>query len=142
MQVDRMKQHVMEREVRQHGFTLIELVIAMVVIGILAAISIPSYAAYVQRSNRVATQAFLADLASRQQQYLLNRREYGSLADLGVTVPGDISKAYTVTMTAELPANAPPRFTATATPVGGQADERCGTLTINSAGQKAPAGCW
>jgi type IV pilus assembly protein PilE len=142
MHFARMDEQVTQQTTRQRGFTLIELVIAMVVIGILAAISIPSYAAYVQRSNRVATQAFLADLASRQQQYLLNRREYGSLTDLGITVPGDISKSYTVTMTAELPANAPPRFTATATPVGGQAAERCGTLTINSAGQKSPAGCW
>ncbi len=132
----------MQQSRRQRGFTLIELVIAMVVIGILAAISIPSYAAYVQRSNRVATQAFLADIASRQQQYLLNRREYGSLTDLGITVPGDISKSYTVTVTTALPANAPPNFTVTATPVGGQGAERCGTLTINSAGQKSPTGCW
>jgi type IV pilus assembly protein PilE len=132
----------MKQQAGQLGFTLIELVIAMVIIGILAAVAIPSYAAYVQRGNRVATQAFLSDVASRQQQYLLNRREYGSLADIGFTVPADIAKAYTVTVTTELPNNAPPRFTATATPVGGQADERCGTLTINSAGQKKPAGCW
>jgi type IV pilus assembly protein PilE len=54
----------MERQRPSHGFTLIELVIAMVVIAVLAAIAIPNYSAYVTRSKRAAAKTVLLDAAS------------------------------------------------------------------------------
>lgn len=125
------------------GFTLIEVIIVTVIIAILASVAIPSYTQYVRRNNRATAQALLADVASRQQQFFLNRRQYGSLADLGVAVPGDVSKHYTVTVVTTLPAGGAPTFTLTAAPQGGQAVDNCGTMTINQLGERTPAqGCW
>jgi prepilin-type N-terminal cleavage/methylation domain-containing protein len=55
------------------GFTLIELLVVMVIAGILAAIAIPNYSEYIVRSNRSAAQSFIANVASRQAQFFLDR---------------------------------------------------------------------
>jgi len=81
------------------GFTLIELIIVTVIVAILASVAIPSYTHYVQRNHRATVQALLADIASRQQQFFLNRRQFGSLSDLGVTVPADVASHYNVITT-------------------------------------------
>ena len=60
------------------GFTLMELVVAMVIIGILAAIAIPQYTEYVNRSRRAEAQAFLLEVAARQQHFLVDRRQYNA----------------------------------------------------------------
>lgn len=125
-----------------HGFTLIELMIAVAVVGILAAIAIPSYTRYIARSNRSAAQAYLVDIAQREQQYLLDSRIYGSKADLKVTDPSNVAGLYNVTI--DLPATLPPTFTITAKPVAGAAQASAGEpdLSIDSAGVKLPAGKW
>jgi len=123
------------------GFTLIELMIAVVVVGILAVVSLPSYADFVKRGARADAQAFLMEVALRQQQRLVDRRAYaGSLVDLGVATPQSIAGKYAVSMTA--PAAVPPTFTITAAPQGAQALEGCGTLSLTSSGQRLPAHCW
>ncbi len=128
----------------QAGFTLIELIVVVTIVGILASIAIPSYTEYVRRNNRASAQALLSQLASRQQQYLLNQRQYGTLAQLGGVVQEGGAQHYTITVATAQPANAAPTFTLTATPTGGQAADRCGTLTLNQAGEKTAAstGCW
>jgi type IV pilus assembly protein PilE len=70
-----------------HGFTLLELMIVVAIVGILASIAYPSYMDHVRKGNRAKAQAFLMDVAQRQQNYLLVNRQYAAtLADLGVTV--------------------------------------------------------
>lgn len=123
------------------GFTLIELMIAVVVVAILAVISLPSYAEFVKRGTRADAQAFLMEIALRQQQRLVERREYAAtIADLGLALPKSLTGKYTVSMSA--PAAVPPAFTISAAPQGAQVTEGCGTLTLDSAGQRSPAGCW
>lgn len=123
------------------GFTLIESIIAVVVVVILAVISLPSYSDYVRRGVRAEAQAFLTEVATRQQQRLVDRREYAAtIADLGVAPPKSLAGKYTVSMSA--PAVVPPAFTIWAAPQGPQAAEACGTLTLTSAGQRGPAHCW
>jgi type IV pilus assembly protein PilE len=79
--------NTIERTPRQngfpHGFTLIELMIAVAVVGILAAIAYPSYTAYVVRANRSAAASFLFQLANKEAQYMLDARTYtGTSTDL------------------------------------------------------------
>ncbi len=120
------------------GFTLIELMITVAIVGILAAIAYPSYQNSIRKGRRAAAQEFLLDVAQREQQYFLDNRSYGSLTDLGMTASDEVSEYYTVVSTPV--AGPPPSFTATATPKGSQVSD--GALTINSKGQKTPADKW
>lgn len=122
----------------QKGITLIELMVVVVIVAILASIAVPSYSAYIVRSNRRAAQAVMLEVASRQHQFFAANRAYASAADLGYTLPTEVSGnyAYSVTLTA----GPPPGFTITMTPSGRQTGD--GTLTLTSAGVKGPAGKW
>lgn len=123
------------------GFTLIELMIAVVVVAILAVVALPSYAEFIKRGTRADAQAFLMEISLRQQQRLVDRREYAStIADLGLALPRSLTGKYVVSMSA--PAAVPPTFTVSAAPQGAQTTERCGTLTLDSAGQRSPSSCW
>jgi type IV pilus assembly protein PilE len=126
----------------QRGFTLVELMVALAIIGILAAIALPSYEQYVIRGNRVAAQAEMLDIASRQQQFLLADREYADIGKLnasGYALSAEVSDKYTLSIDTNNAAT-PPIFTVTMTPKGSQTDD--GALTLNSAGVKSPASKW
>lgn len=135
------------------GFTLIELIVAMVVIAILAAIAIPQYSEYISRSRRAEAQAFLIEVAARQQHFLVDRRAYSTnitnaptAGGLGMTIPAPVANFYDVSITAVDNTAFPPTFTVSAAPRGAQAGDQCGTLTVNQAGQRttstsAPR-CW
>ena len=127
---------------RRKGFTLIEVLIVVGIIAILAAIAIPSYQNYVRRGNRAAAQSFLMDVASKQQQYLMDARSFApDVATLNLAVPNTVTPFYTVTIT--LPANqTPPSFTVTATPIAGTLQASDYTLTLDNTGAKGPAGKW
>lgn len=134
------------RRAANRGFTLIELMITVAVVGILAAVAYPSYTQYVVRAKRSAAQSFMHSVANKQEQYMLDRRSYAAdLATLNVTAPADVTANYTITVTSDM-TTTPPSYLVTATPIGAQLtnDTQCGTLTINHLGTKAPAtsGCW
>jgi len=129
------------------GFTLIEVMIVVVVVGILTAVAIPSYREYVLRSHRSSAQAFMSTVANRQAQYLLDARGYAaSHGALGLTVPSDIATRYNFATVVS--AGPPPGYTFTATPIGSQAPDRCGQLSIDNAGSKSAVAvnssvqCW
>jgi type IV pilus assembly protein PilE len=125
------------------GFTLIEVIVVMTMLAILAAIAIPNYSDYVLRSHRSSAQSFVADVASRQAQFFLDRRTYAAtVAALNLTAPPELAARYAFAINVD--AGPPPGFQVTATPIGVQVDDRCGALTINQAGAKGAAGtrCW
>ncbi len=126
------------------GFTLIELMIAVAVIGILAAIAYPNYTDYVRKSRRAEAQASLMSIASMQQQFLLDTRAYAStLTVLNYTTPTTVASYYTVAVSpAIVPPPVVPTFTVTAVPTGSQAVDTCATLSISSNGAKTPVTCW
>jgi type IV pilus assembly protein PilE len=122
------------------GFTLIELLVVVAIIGMLAAIALPSYRNYVIKGKRSAVQAYMLDIANREKQYLLDARVYtDSKSALGISAdPPDISSSYTVTI-GDI-TTAPPAFTITATAIGSQTVD--GNLTLSSTGAKTPSAKW
>jgi type IV pilus assembly protein PilE len=124
------------------GFTLIEVMITVAIVGILTAVALPSYLDHVRKGRRAEAQAYLQTVATRQQQFLVDTRAFVDLATLGVAQPSAVAAHYTVTLARV--AGPPPTFSVTAVPTGAQAAERCGTLAIDQAGLKtaAVAGCW
>lgn len=128
------------------GFTLIELMIVVAIIGILAAIAYPSYDEYVKRGNRTEGQAFLSDVAARQERYFSQNNKYitavSDIAKLGLSNANSPTGKYTITIAAGgggyvLTANQ--QFS----------DTKCGNLTLNALGEKGRSGtgktleeCW
>lgn len=133
------------------GFTLIELMITVAVVGILAAVAYPSYQEHIRKSRRAAAQAAMLEVAQKQMQLFLDRRSYATAADsaalagapLRVAIPDNVQSAYDFSVATTAPANAVPTFTVTAAPKGAQSSDKCGTMTLNHVGAKTPAtGCW
>ena len=142
---------------RQSGFSLVELMIAVVIMVILAGLALASYNQYVLRAQRGIAQQLIADIRSRQERYFLNNRGYADdLADLGfATTTINIDKQgnagasnadaiYTLSLTN----TSATTWTAQAVPKNGQVkDTDCATLSMDQTGLRSAtgsggAGCW
>ena len=119
------------------GFTLIELMIAVAIVGVLVAIAYPSYTNSLIKGNRANAKSFLLDVAQKQQQFLLDNRAYATKANLlaaGLTEPKETTNFYTWDVT--LVAGPPPGFEVTATPIAGKRNADDGWLKVDNTGAK------
>ena len=135
---------------RQAGFTLIEVMIVVAIIGILAAIAYPSYTEYVKRGNRTEGQALLSDAAARQERYFSQNNAY-------VTAAADIGK---LGMNLSNNRSATGKYVFSVSKVDGDggytltatqqfSDTKCGNLTLTANGIKgatasgaSASDCW
>ena len=142
----------------QSGVTLIELLIAIVLVSIIAASAYPSYTQYVVRAKRTAGKSALLQVADRQQQYFMDNKRYAnSLTTLGYQenpfmvgddgdylAMGDTDRAYMIAMAAPTPTS----YTLVAIPqmMMASKDLNCAVLFLLSTGQKGSTGggdrCW
>ena len=126
---------------RARGFSLIELMVATAIVGILAAVAYPSYTSYLVKSNRAAAQSYLMDLAQSEQQHFADGRAYAAtVAALHSTPPSNVAAKYTISIAVD--AGPPASFTISATPLAGTPQAADGVLTIDSAGAKTPETKW
>ena len=130
---------MIKTNVRPNGFTLIELMMVVAIIGLLAAIALPQYNEYVVRAKRVEAQGLLLELASFTERFFTETGAYTDVALPFTTSPKEGSNtSYNIAFSVAAAATV---FTLTATPTGSQSvDTDCGALSLDQAGVKCILG--
>jgi type IV pilus assembly protein PilE len=124
---------------RMKGFSLIEVMVVVTIIGIIAAIAWPSYTDYVIRARRDAGKACLTQAAQQAERVYTTDLSYANIPAV-FACDSSVAPFYAVRTTA----SAARTYTLSAVPTAAQPDGECGTMTLNQAGVKTPgtAGCW
>lgn len=139
---------------RMRGFSLLELMITVAIIGIVASIAYPSYFEYVSKSRRADAQAALVSFAGAMERYYtVNNTYVGTTASsslpsspkstvFGSKAPLDGSDTFYYLKIAAVSSSG---FSLTAVPTGAQSSDGCGTLTLSHTGERGKTGsgdCW
>lgn len=127
----------MQNKIKEHqlGFTLIEIMIVVVIIGILASIATPAYLDYVIKSKRGEAQAALSLAAQRMERCFTENNSYSGCA---INVTSD-SGNWSVGLSASSTANS---YVLEADTTSQHQDGDCDPMTLSSTGARGPAGCW
>lgn len=143
------------RQLQQNGFTLIELMVTVAIVGILAGIAYPGYQDGVMKSRRADAKGALLGLANAMERHFTETNSYlgagttdsntGSPTIFSTTSPVDGGTAYyNLTINAATASS----YTLNATPTGAQANDKCGTLSLTQTGARgistalAVTDCW
>lgn len=127
---------------RSKGFSLLELMVVVAVVGIIAGIAFPAYKDTVRRGYRTSAKDEMLRIAADEQQFLIANRSYATKATLvanGFVLDPAISGRYNWDVTVGA-GGGPPTFLITFTAIGAQAPD--GALTLDSQGNKTPADKW
>ena len=123
------------------GFTLIELMVVMVIIGVLSAIAYPAYQTNLQKARRLDAQTAILELAQYMERFYTTNGTYvGATLPFTASPKDDDTKYYTLSLSA----SAANSYTLSGVPSGTQATDSCATLGLTNTGVKTPttAGCW
>lgn len=126
------------RGYKSAGFSLIEVMIVVAILGIILGIGVPSYSSYMEKTRRADAIALLSEVAGEQERFFTENNRYATtMTEMGYTAATELSENgfYGVSVTA----SGGTTFTLTAAPIAGEPQEndtKCGSFTINSAGSK------
>ena len=127
-----------------NGFTLIELMIVVVIIGVLAAVAMPAYQEYSKRARRADAKHALLEIQLNQEKWRANNSTYSStIGDVWGGGTTSLEGYYNLTVSG----GAASQYSATAAPTGVQSGDDCGTFAINAngentSGSNASSDCW
>lgn len=127
------------RKERERGFTLLELLVVAIIVGILASIAIPSYINSLRQGRRPEAKTALLDLAAREERfYTMNNYYTASASSLGYSTPFPVALGsgpdYELNVTSPTGTTQGTSYTLQATASGGQVNDACGSYTLNNLG--------
>lgn len=128
----------------QHeGFSLIELMVVIAIVGIIAMIALPSYNSSVEKSRRADGQAALVDLASKMEAYFYSEKTYTTdLAALGYTPPPQSPEGFYALSVLAPSVSCPITSCYVLQAAANDIQSNDGDLTLSSTGLKLPADKW